>query len=148
MWFGVGWVEVLQVRVQPGAPPLPPLSLCLDAVWRATQIQLHICMCKKARRRLTPPSTCVVDAPAICLSASESSSPHRHSLSSSDLTSCLFSTCNTSLFFFPGSWVISRRHLCDLRDIFRTLHSCLSRFLPSMFVFLFPYSHSIWMELN
>lgn len=27
-------------------------------------------------------------------------------------------------------------------------HSCLSRFLPSMFVFLFPYPDSIWMELN
>lgn len=29
-----------------------------------------------------------------------------------------------------------------------TGHSCLSRFLPSVFIFLFPYSDSIWMELN
>lgn len=54
------------------------LSLCLAAAWRAAHTSATFACAKKpcveVPRRLSPPSACVVDQPAICLSAYESSS--------------------------------------------------------------------------
>lgn len=137
------WVEVLQVRVQPAS-----LSVRLAAAWRAAYASTTFACAKKpcveVLRRPSPPSACVVDQSEICLSAYESSSSAAQSASQSW---CVVLTCNTCFFrapgFFPGD-------IC-VRGGFRKWHpghSCLSRFLPSVFVFLFPYPDSIWMELN
>lgn len=56
-------------------------------------------------------------------------------------------TCNTCFFQTPGLFPGDISVQEGVRK-WPTGHSCLSRFLPSVFVFLFPYSDSIWMELN
>lgn len=76
---------------------------------------------------------------AICLSAYESSPILR--------TDMLFWRVTRGFFqpagLFPGEISVQG----GVRK-WHAGHSCLSRFLPSMFVFLFPYPDSIWMELN
>ena len=120
------------------------LSLSLSGCSLACRShQLHICMCKKAQcwsAAASPPAASVCGRPV------------------SDLFKCLWKRLilRTDMLFrrvtrgffqppglFPGEISVQG----GVRK-WHAGHSCLSRFLPSMFVFLFPYPDSIWMELN
>lgn len=57
------------------------------------------------------------------------------------------SICNTCSFQAPGLFPGDISVQGGVRK-WHAGHSCLSRFLASMFVFLFPYSDSTWMEPN
>lgn len=139
------WVEVLQVRAPPVSAPIY-LSGCGLACFSH---QRHICMCKKA----------------LCWSAVASPSPPASVCGRPvcNLFKCLWKLLVSShrlnltpdVLPWPAIPAFSRllgyfQELSPQGGVrkWHTGHSCLSRFLPSMFVFLFPYSDSIWMELN
>lgn len=90
--------EVLQVKVQPVSPsawlqlgvPLTPTSNTFACAKKP---------CVEVLRHLSPPSACVVDQAAICLSAYESSFSHSRRGS---CCWCVVSVCKTCFFRRPG----------------------------------------------
>lgn len=127
----------------------PFFSLCLFCCSLACHShQRHICMCKKAlcwsAAAIPPPSPHSATCLRFVYVPMKAPHPRPQSVSQ---TWYFVSTCNTCPFQPPGLFPGDVSAQEGVRK-WHAGHSCLSRFPPSMFAFLFPYSGSIWMEPN